>query len=86
MDTEEHNQRLAAKNTLWPFTVLEYQRAALGALQGATNQGGGGAESSQIGKSIGGAMSGAATGFMVSGGNPLGAVVGGGIGLAASFF
>ena len=86
MDTEEHNQRLAAKNSLWPFTVLEYQRAALGALQGATNQGGGGAESSQIGKSIGGAMSGAATGFMVSGGNPLGAVVGGGIGLAASFF
>ena len=85
LDTEAHNQGLAAKNALWPFTVLEYQRAALGALQGATNQGGGGAEPSGVSKAIGGTLSGAATGFMASGGNPMGAVVGGGLGLAASF-
>ncbi len=37
MDVDNYNYNMAAKNLLWPFTVLEYQRAALGALQGASN-------------------------------------------------
>jgi hypothetical protein len=36
MDTDDINYAMAAKDKLWPFTVLEYERAALGALQGAT--------------------------------------------------
>lgn len=35
MDVTAFNTNMDAKDTLWPFTVLEYQRAALGALQGA---------------------------------------------------
>ena len=35
-DVDEINYAMAAKNTLWPFTVLDFERAAVGALQGAT--------------------------------------------------
>jgi len=37
MDLDNKNYEMAAKAALWPFTVLEYETAALGALQGATN-------------------------------------------------
>lgn len=35
MDVDNFNTNMGAKDTLWPFTVLEYERAALGALTGA---------------------------------------------------
>lgn len=35
IDAEDRNLSMAAKNVLWPFTVLEYEKAGLGALQGA---------------------------------------------------
>ena len=83
MDVEGYNVGLRVKDKLWPFTVLEYQRAALGAIQGAQNITGSGEGPSQTQKAIGGALSGASAGFMLGG--PSGAVVGGVLGLAASF-
>ena len=83
MDLDNHNMEVSTKNKLWPFTVLEYNRAALGALQGAmnTNTDVGGASKTQ--KAIGGALAGAAGGFMI-GGLP-GAVAGGVLGAASAF-
>ncbi len=37
MEVSGFNIQMAAQHTLWPFTVLEYQRAALGAMTGASN-------------------------------------------------
>ena len=65
IDTDDVNYAFAAKDRLWPFTVLEYERAALGALQGATTTTTDAAGSSTLGKVIGGALSGAATGTMI---------------------
>ena len=36
LDVGDANYAAAAKNSLWPFTVLDFEKAALGALQGAT--------------------------------------------------
>ena len=87
MDLTNHNYQMATKNALWPFTVLEYNRAAVGALQGAmttTSDAAGSGGPSTAQKAIGGAMTGAAAGAMVGG--PWGAVIGGALGLASAFF
>lgn len=92
MDTEDHNMELQAKDKLWPFTLSEYERAAIAALQGATTtsakvQGASGAQ-----RVIAGALSGAAMGGMLAGasqgaiGGPTGIIVGGLLGLAGSLF
>ncbi len=83
MDLTNHNYELAVKDALWPFTILEYNRAAIGALQGAhtTTTDAAGASTAQ--KAIGGAMVGASAGYMVGG--PWGAAIGGAIGLASAF-
>jgi len=85
MDVDDFNYSMAAKDKLWPFTVLDYERACLGALQGATKSttdvAGGG---SKMGGAISGALSGAAAGAIIAGGP--GAVVGGVLGLAGSLF
>jgi hypothetical protein len=64
-DINEHNYSMAAKETLWPFTVLDYERAALGALQGATNTKTDVAGASTASKVLSGALTGAAMGAMV---------------------
>lgn len=64
-DVDEHNYSMAAKDKLWPFTVLDFERAALGALQGATNSKTDVAGASTASKVLGGALSGAAMGAMV---------------------
>lgn len=64
-DVNEANYSMAAKNKLWPFTVLDFQRAALGALQGAINTKTDVAGASTASKVISGALSGAAMGAMV---------------------
>ena len=66
-DVDEINYAMAAKDKLWPFTVLDFERAALGALQGATNQKSDVAGASTTAKVLAGAMSGAAMGAMVGG-------------------
>lgn len=83
---DDRNFDFAARKALWPFTVLDYERANLGAMQGAISGKNSVAGASQTQRAIGGAMSGAAMGMTLSGGNPLGAAAGGLLGLAASFF
>jgi hypothetical protein len=81
LDMDNHNYELAAKDALWPFTVLEYQRAALGAMQGASNSKSDVAGASTGQKVLGGALSGAAAGAMIGSYFPgYGAVIGGAIG------
>jgi hypothetical protein len=64
MDVDDYNYTLSTKDKLWPFTVLDYERAALGALQGArSSKGVGGASTTQ--KAIAGALTGAAGGAML---------------------
>jgi len=66
-DIDEINYGMAVKHKLWPFTILDFERAALGALQGATNQKTDVAGASTISKVLSGALSGAAMGAMVGG-------------------
>jgi len=87
IDVDDANYSFAAKNRLWPFTVMEYERAAIGALNGAAAASSGGvAGASQSSKAIGGALAGAAAGAMMTPTNPLmGGLIGGALGLGASF-
>ena len=64
-DIDEINYSMAAKDLLWPFTVLDFERAALGALQGAMTSKTDVAGASTTSKVISGALSGAAMGAMV---------------------
>jgi len=66
-DVDELNYSMAARNLLWPFTVLDYERAALGALQGATNTKTGTAGASTASRVLSGALSGASLGASVGG-------------------
>jgi len=98
MDINGQNYEMAAKNALWPFTILDFEKAALGAMQGAVSTVTGGevaGSSSKAQKVLGSALSGAALGAMVGkeiGGQMLGyssttwgAGIGGILGAAASF-
>lgn len=84
IDTRDQNQRYKVKDALWPFTILDFQRAALGALQGASNSKSSveGDEPSQLMAALGGGLSGAAAG---AGFGVPGAIVGGVLGVASSF-
>lgn len=87
-DEDKVNYEMEAKNHLWPFTVLEYERAALGALQGAQNSKTEVAGASTASRAIGGALVGAAGGAMIGAeigaiGGPWGAAIGGVLGLAS---
>lgn len=64
-DVNDDNYSFAAKSRLWPFTVLEFERAALGALQGATNSRVEAAGASTTSRVLSGALAGAAMGAMV---------------------
>ena len=72
-DVDEINYAMAAKNTLWPFTVLDFERAAVGALQGATSSKQDVAGASTASRVLSGALTGAAMGATV------GAAVGKGV-------
>ena len=91
MDITDFNYTMDVKDKLWPFTVLDYERAALGALQGATKSTSEVAGGSKVGNAISGALSGAAAGAMVGSAIPgigtiIGAIGGGILGLAGSLF
>ena len=88
MAEEGYNQEIRKKDSLWPFTVLEFQQAALGILQSSTTVSGPGAtgsrkEPSQLTKSLSGMVGWAIMGAQIGG--PWGAVIGAVIGLALSF-
>lgn len=68
IDVDEVNYAMASKHKLWPFTVLAFERAALGALQGAINSKTDVAGASTTAKVLSGALSGAAMGAMVGSG------------------
>ena len=88
LDIDGYNYEMHAKDLLWPFTVYDFERLALSAVGG----GGGGtsvgtAGASRTAKVLGGALSGAASGAMVTPGAPwLGGAIGGVLGLASGFF
>lgn len=92
MDVDGFNYEMAAKDKLWPFTVLDYERAALGALQGARNTNSEVAGTSKTARAISGALSGAAMGGMIAGasegaiGGVFGIAAGAALGLAGSLF
>ena len=65
IDIDDINYSYAAKNRLWPFTVLEYERAAVGTLHGATTMTTNVAGASTVSRVLGGTLSGAATGAMI---------------------
>lgn len=75
------NYDIKSKDSLWPLTVMDYERAALGALQGAMKQN---TEQSSGSNFLGGALSGAAAGGMIAG--PWGALGGAVLGGVASLF
>jgi len=80
---EEGNLEIAAKSALWGMDILDYEKANLGALQGAVKSNTKQSGASTGAKVLGGALSGAAMG--ASTGNPYaaaaGAVIGGIAGL-----
>lgn len=95
-DVDEINYAMLVKNRLWPFTVLDFERAALGALQGATNQKTDVAGASKVARALSGALSGAAMGAMTgqaispatatsAGGAGWGAGIGAVLGAAAAY-
>ena len=67
IDVDDANYSAAAKNSLWPFTILDFEKAALGALQGATttikDSGVAGVSTAQ--KLISGVLSGAGLGAQI---------------------
>jgi len=77
MDTDTTNYGFALKDIMWDFTVLEQERANIGALQGAVSSQAGG-EPSTTQKVLGGVVGGAAAGSAISPG--IGTVVGGVLG------
>jgi len=87
IDIEEKNQETRKKDDLWPFTVLEHQRAALSVLQDATASSRvasiGGKKQSQWAKSLSGMVSWAIVGAQYGGW--IGAIIGAVIGLGLSF-
>ena len=78
IDVNEINYSMAAKDKLWPFTVLDFERASLGALQGAMSSKTDVAGASTASKVIGGALTGAAMGVMIGSSFNTPAVVGAG--------
>jgi hypothetical protein len=72
-DVDEINYSMAAKKALWPFTVLDFERAAVGALQGSTTSKQDVAGASTASRVLSGALTGAAMGAQV------GAAIGQGI-------
>lgn len=85
MDVDTHNQEVVTKHRLWPFTVLDYERVAIAALQGATKSTSHVAGASGVGRALSGALGGAAMGAMATPAFPVsGAAVGGLLGLVGA--
>ena len=83
LDVDRYNYEQLIKDKLWPFTVLDQERAAVGALTGATNTSVKGQSGGAQGV-LGGLMSGAGLGATVAGAP--GAIIGGVIGGIAGIF
>ena len=85
LDMDKVNLDYPAKDALWDINLFENARGILGAMTGSAATASGN-EPSQASKAVGGAMMGAASGAMMMPANPImGAVIGGVVGLAASY-
>ena len=89
MDLDNHNYSQVSKDTLWPFTVLDFQRVNIAAMQGALSTKSDVAGASTTSKAIGGAMVGGVGGALAgaeigatygTAGGPWGAAIGGVVG------
>jgi len=76
------NLKIGESDALWDLEVFQYGANLLASIGGGVA---GTKSPSQAQSVLGGAMSGAAAGAMVSGGNPIGAIIGGFIGAASGF-
>jgi len=85
IDMDRVNLEYQAKDEMWNVNLFENARAILGAMAGSAATASGN-EPSQLQKSLGGVMGGAAMGAMITPGAPmLGAGIGAVLGLASSF-
>jgi hypothetical protein len=86
IEVDNFNTKMAIEDALWPFTVLEWERSALGALQGAASASSSMDvdEPSGFEKGLSGALSGASLGTAILPG--WGTAIGAVIGIAASLF
>lgn len=82
-DLDDHYSSMHSKDLRWDLDMLQYVNNTLSSISGAAlSQGTTDKPPSKVASAIGGALSGAAAGAMATGGNPIGAVAGGVIGLA----
>lgn len=86
MDIDNHNVEFHVKDKLWPFSIMEQYRVAVGTLHGAQSITETVKGASRAQKAIGGALTGASTGAMIGSavpgiGTAIGAVVGGILGV-----
>jgi len=88
LDVDGRNYEFAAKDSLWDLNLMNHAKSMLGALNGSPGVAdGGGSEPSGVQKALGGSLSGAAAGAMMTPATPwIGGAVGGVIGLASSLF
>lgn len=87
IDVDNQNFEIKAKNYLWPFTILNFERAAVATLAGPQDTQTDVAGASKGQRMMGAAMTGASAGAMIGSvvpglGTALGAVIGAGVGLA----
>ena len=75
---------LDEKESLWELEIFQHGANLLGSI--GSPSGINSKKPSGIQSALGGALSGAAAGAMISGGNPIGALVGGVLGIGASLF
>jgi hypothetical protein len=85
LDMDRVNIEYPAKDAMWNINLFENARGIISALSGAAATASQN-EPSQTQKALGGAMAGAAAGAMITPGSWVGPIIGGVIGLAASFF
>jgi len=93
-DVSDFNYEMITKDTLWPFTILDHQRAALAALQGAKSSSKDvmGSSTNRGQKAMAGALSGAAMGAQIGmeigtkSAGIWGAVIGAVVGGAAGYY
>ena len=81
VDVDNQNFEIKAKKALWPFTILNFERAAVATLAGPQDTKTEVTGASKAQRALGGAMTGASAGAMVGG--PWGAAIGGIIGAGA---
>lgn len=82
----DSNLKIDEADALWDFGVFRYGGNLLSSISGSAVSEDEKTRSSVLPSAIGGTLSGAVAGAMITGGNPMGAVVGGVLGAAAGLF